>query len=178
MTATNEGVDFPPPPQVRPCIFCNGLVMWPRAQCPPCFQRQVGLALIVSRDTRLPLFYREYEGSRHDSKLFSEVIDDVFQSMASAVGNQTNMTVVFDKGMNGGEHIAAIDSWSAINFITTCSTRYSEDLIHVSLDKFAPVDIEHNKQLPDSDRLLAWRIKGEYWGQERTVVVAYNPFTA
>ena len=141
--------------------------------------RQIGLALLVSRDKRLPLFYREYEGNRHDSKLFLEVIDDVVQSMASAVkDHQANMTVVFDKGMNGGENIAAIAARSNINFIATYSTHYSEDLIHVGLNKFAPVESEHNKQLPESDRLLAWRTKGEYWGQERTAIVTYNPLTA
>ena len=33
--------------------------------------RQVGVALLVSRDGEIPLFYREYEGNRHDSKLFA-----------------------------------------------------------------------------------------------------------
>jgi transposase len=141
--------------------------------------RQIGLALLVSRDKRLPLFYREYEGNRHDSKLFLEVIDDVFQAMAGATKDQTNnMTVVFDKGMNGGENIAAIDARRNINFITTYSTHFSEDLIHVGLNKFTPVESERNKQLPEPDRLLAWRTKGEYWGQERAVVVTYNPLTA
>lgn len=32
--------------------------------------RQVGVALLVSRDNQLPFFYREYEGNCHDSKLF------------------------------------------------------------------------------------------------------------
>lgn len=137
--------------------------------------RQIGLALLVSRDKRLPLFYREYEGNRHDSKLFLEVIDDVFQSMTSAAKSQT-MTVVFDKGMNAEENIAAIDARSTINFITTYSTHYTEDLIHVGLDKFIPVDTKRNK--PESDRLLAWRTKGEYWGCLRTVIVTYNPLTA
>lgn len=145
--------------------------------------RQIGLALLVSRDKRLPLFYREYEGNRHDSKVFLEVIDDVFQSMSpSATGNQANMTVVFDKGMNSEDNIAAIDARDNINFITTYSTYYTEDLIHVGLDKFTPVDNEHNKQLTGScrqeDRLLAWRTEEEYWGRQRTVIVTYNPLTA
>ena len=142
--------------------------------------RQIGLALLVSRDKQLPLFYREYEGNRHDSKLFFEVIDDVFQAMTNAGKNQANMTmtVVFDKGMNGEDNILAIDARSDINFITTYSTYYSEELIHVDLNKFAPVETEHNKQLAEPDRLLAWRTRGEYWGQERTVIVTYNPLTA
>jgi len=139
--------------------------------------RQIGLSLLVSRDKRLPLFYREYEGNRHDSRLFLEVIDDVFQSMTNATTGQT-MTVVFDKGMNSGENIAAIDARDHINFITTYSTHFAEDLIHVGLNRFTPVETRNNESGREDDRLLAWRTKGEYWGLERTVIVTYNPLTA
>lgn len=144
--------------------------------------RQIGVALLVSRDKRIPLFYREYEGNRHDSKLFLKIIDELFETLKCHVGENARITVVFDKGMNSDENIAEIDAQEKINFITTYSTYYSEDLIHVDLSKFRPVDTEKNCKLHennrDDDRLVAWRTKGEYWGQERTVVVTYNPLTA
>jgi transposase len=84
--------------------------------------------------------------------------------------------------MNSEENIAEIDKQENINFITTYSTYYAEDLIHVDLSRFRPVDSEKNRKLHendrDDDRLVAWRTQGEYWGQERTVVVTYNPLTA
>ncbi len=43
--------------------------------------RQVGVALLVSRDNRLPLFYQEYEGNRHDSKVFHEILRQVISAM-------------------------------------------------------------------------------------------------
>ncbi len=144
--------------------------------------RQVGVALLVSRDQRLPLYYREYEGNQHDSTVFGQVIEDVFSALRHAVGDRAAMTVVFDKGMNAEDNIAAIDVRENLHFITTYSTHYCDDLIHVSLDKFMPVKTKKNRKLDEKgrhlDRLMAWRTTGEYWGRQRTVIVTYNPLTA
>jgi len=144
--------------------------------------RQIGVALLVSRDKRIPLYYREYEGNRHDARVFSQTIEDMFSVMHDAVGKNGILTVVFDKGMNSEENIAIIDSRKDINFITTYSTYFAEHLVHVSMDKFTVVDTVKNRKLTregkKDDRLLAWRTRGEYWGRERTVVVTYNPLTA
>ena len=129
--------------------------------------RQIGLALLVSRDKRIPLYYKEYEGNRHDSKVFLQIIEGVFTAMHASVGEKATLTVVFDKGMNSKDNIAAIDARKDINFITTYSTYYSEHLIHVNLDQFEPVDTGRNRKLAekgkDDDRLTAWRTEGEYW---------------
>ncbi len=144
--------------------------------------RQVGLALLVSRKEHMPLYYKEYEGNRHDSKVFLQIIEDVFRAMRGFAGEDATLTVVFDKGMNSEDNIVAIDARENINFITTYSTYYSEHLIHVDPDKFEPVDTIRNRKLAqegkEDDRLTAWRTEGEYWGRQRTVVVTYNPLTA
>ena len=144
--------------------------------------RQVGIALLVSRDKRIPLYYREYEGNRHDSKVFLQVMEDMFMAMRKSAGADVTLTVVFDKGMNSEENIGAIDEREDINFITTYSPYFAEHLIHVDLDTFTVVDTNKNRKLTregkEDDRLLAWRTQGEYWGRERTVVVTYNPLTA
>ena len=144
--------------------------------------RQVGVALLVSRDNRIPLFYREYEGNRHDSKLFLRVMNEVFATMCDVAGENGKMTIVFDKGMNSEDNIAAIDAHERINFITTYSTYYAEELIHVDRAKFQPVDMDKNRELREKgradDQITAWRTIGEYWGRERAVVVTYNPLTA
>jgi transposase len=144
--------------------------------------RQVGLALLVSRDKRLPFFYKEYEGNRHDSKVFLQMVDDVFEAMEEGAQQQAELTIVFDKGINSEDNISAIDAREHVHFITTYSTYFSEELLHVPLKQFQPVDTHKNKELVrkgrKDDLLLAWRTSGSYWGQERTVVVTYNPLTA
>ena len=58
--------------------------------------RQIGLALLVDRETHLPLYYRTYEGQAHDSKLFRRVIDEMFGVMCGFNQTKQRLTVVFD----------------------------------------------------------------------------------
>jgi transposase len=144
--------------------------------------RQVGVALLVSRDNQLPFFYHAYEGNCHDSKLFGSIVDAVISSMKSSAGNQCRLTIVFDKGMNSDDNITAIDANPGINFITCYSPYFAPELIHVKLSKFSVADTAKNRELQETgatdDLLLVWRTTGEYWGKERAVVVTYNPRTA
>ncbi len=144
--------------------------------------RQVGVALLVSRKTEMPLFYREYEGNRHDSKVFARVMDDVIEAMRGAGNKNADITVVFDKGMNAEENIESVDAQKRIHFITSYSLYFAEELAQVDRSRFSIVDTPKNQELRDKGReddlLTAWRTKGKYWGRERTVVVTYNPLTA
>jgi transposase len=142
--------------------------------------RQVGEALLVSREGEIPLFYREYEGNRHDSKLFARILDEVFSAMKRSFAG--DLTVVFDKGMNSEDNIATIDAKDGMHFITTYSPSYAEELIRVKRAEFKPVETQKNLHLEKigkgEDRLVAFRTSGEFWGKERTVVVTFNPLTA
>jgi len=144
--------------------------------------RQVGLALLVSREARLPLYYREYEGNRHDSKVFGRIMDELFAAMRELCGPQAQLTIVFDKGMNAQENIEKIDASDGLHFITTYSTYFGQKFLRVRLSDFKPVDSARNRELErlgkEDDRILAWRGTGDFWGQERSVVVTYNPRTA
>lgn len=144
--------------------------------------RQIGLALLVSRDKRIPFFYKTYEGNRHDSTVFLDVTDELISAMRKETGSGTALTIAFDKGMNSEENIAAIDTRKDVHFITTYSTYFGEDLAVVKLDNFMPLDTPKNKKLAQKgqhhDQLQAWRTTGEYWGKKRTVIVTYNPLTA
>lgn len=144
--------------------------------------RQIGVALLVSRDGRLPLFYREYEGNRHDSRLFARIMKDVTGAMKNLGRDDAGLTIVFDKGMNSEENLEALDGTPGLHFITTYSPHYAEEFMRVKLDAFVPVDSPRNRELEregkEDDRILAWRGKGVLWGKERSIVVTYNPLTA
>ena len=113
--------------------------------------RQVGVALLVARDTRLPVFYREYEGNRHDSKLFLRVMQELFTAMDAVGDGSGELTLVFDKGMNAEDNFALIDGNPRLHFITTYSTYYAEELIHIDRQKFQVVDTANNRRLRDQD---------------------------
>jgi len=145
--------------------------------------RQIGVALMVARDTQLPFFYKEYEGNRHDSKEFLEILEPVVSAMQQTLGGEDKeLTIVFDKGMNSEDNIAIIDTMPRVHFITTYSPHYAEHLIRVKLSYFGVVDTPRNRELQslgrEDDRLVAFRTQGEYWGKARTVIVTYNPLTA
>ena len=144
--------------------------------------RQVGIALLVSRDTQMPLFYKPYEGNRHDSKVFHRTLEEVRASMQSTKKAGAHLTLVFDKGMNSEANIALIDAHDDLHFITTYSTYFAEELVQVDLSRFEAVETPKNQELKrvgrEEDILVAWRTTGELWGRSRTVVVTYNPRTA
>jgi transposase len=144
--------------------------------------RQVGLGLLVSRDSRLPLYYRVYPGNMHDSKLFHELMDEMFAVACGLHQTKRRLTVVIDKGMNAEDNYAFIDEHACIHFVTTYSTYFAEELAVTPLEKFEPLDIDRNRRLEREgktrDRLLAYRTRGQYWGRDRAVIVTHNPVTA
>jgi transposase len=141
--------------------------------------RQVGLGLLVARDSRLPLYYSVYPGNIHDSKHFESIMDEMFGVVCGLNKTKERLTVVIDKGMNAEDNYSWIDEHSRMHFITTYSTYFAQDLAETPLKLFEPVDIAYNRRLieqdKENDKILAYRTKGEYWGKERTVIVTYNP---
>ena len=144
--------------------------------------RQIGLGLLVARDSRLPLYYTVYPGNVHDSKHFEAIMDEMFGIVCGLNRTKERLTVVIDKGMNSDGNYAWIDEHSRIHFVTTYSTYFAQGLAATPLDRFEMVDIEKNKHLIKKgcrqECLLAFRTKGKYWGKQRTVVVTYYPRTA
>jgi hypothetical protein len=144
--------------------------------------RQVGVGLLVDRNTQLPLYYRAYEGNKHDSNLFHEVIDEMFGALCGFNKTKQRLTVVFDKGMNSDENIEFIDEATRIHFITTYSPYFVEDLAATDIKKFSPLAIRGNIQKEKdgrpADKMSAFRTEYELWGKQRTVVVTHNPLNA
>ena len=144
--------------------------------------RQIGLGLLVARESRLPLYYKVYPGNLHDSRLFRAVMDEMFGIVCGLNRTKERLTVVIDKGMNSEANYAWIDEHSRIHFVTTYSTYFAEELATIPMDYFEPVDIEKNRRFEkdgkEGDCLLAYRTDGFYWGKKRAVVVTHNPVTA
>jgi len=145
------------------------------------YLRQIGLALLVDKATKLPLFYREYKGNEHDSKVFHRIIDEMFKVLCRLNHTKSRMTVVFDKGMNSEDNIAFIDNHHQIHFITTYSTYFVQELARKDIKHFKSIKIRHNTGFEDKnsteDFLLAYRTELKLWGRKRVVVVVFNPAT-
>jgi transposase len=141
--------------------------------------RQIGLGLLVARDSRLPIYYSVYPGNIHDSKHFEAIMDEMFGVACGLNKTKERLTVVIDKGMNAPDNYAWIDGHERVHFITTYSTYFAQDLAATPLERFEPVDTPANRQLMaqamPSECLLAYRTRGAYWGKQRAVIVTYNP---
>ncbi len=59
--------------------------------------RQVGLALLVTRDFQIPLFHKVYEGNTPDVSLFPDLAKELV-ARHRQLDAQTRATLVFDKG--------------------------------------------------------------------------------
>jgi transposase len=114
--------------------------------------RQVGLGLLVTRGSRLPLYYCVYPGNLHDSRQFAAVMDEMFGVVCGLDNTKERLTVVIDKGMNSEGNFAWIDEHSRIHFVTTYSTYFAQDLASLHLDEFEPADTKKNRRLTQDDR--------------------------
>ena len=144
--------------------------------------RQIGLGLLVARDSRLPLYYSVYPGNTHDSKHFEAVMDEMFGVVCGLDKTKERLTVVIDKGMNADANYAWIDDHPRMHFITTYSTYFAQELAATPLDRFEPADTAENRRYieegQEEECLLVYRTRGEYWGKERTVLVTHTPASA
>jgi transposase len=144
--------------------------------------RQIGLGMLVARDSKLPLYYSVYPGNMHDSKHFESIMDEMFGVVCGLNKTKERLTVVIDKGMNSEDNFSWIDEHSRIHFVTTYSTYFAQELAATPIDQFEVLDTPRNRYLIREERSnecsLAYRTRGEYWGKERAVVVTYNPRTA
>ncbi|MBC7231334.1 MAG: transposase, partial [Actinobacteria bacterium] len=98
--------------------------------------RQVGLGLLVERESGLPLWWCAYPGNLHDSRLFSSVISEFFPIVEGLAGTKERLTLVMDKGMNSGANYAVIDEHRRIHFVTTYSLLYAPELARVPLSRY------------------------------------------
>lgn len=144
--------------------------------------RQVGLGLLVSRDSRLPLYYTVYPGNRHDSKEFGRAMDEMFGVVLGLGGTKQRLTIVIDKGMNSEDNFNWIDGNQQVHFVTAYSPYFAQDLAETPLEKFHPVNTRKNRALAkkglDHEQIVAYRTTGEFWGKDRSVVVTHYPRTA
>lgn len=144
--------------------------------------RQIGLGLLVDRESRLPLFYSVYPGNVHDSRHFGAVMDEMFGVVCGLNRTKAGITVVIDKGTNSESNYSWIDEHSKIHFVTNYSTYFASELAETPLERFEVTDIPKNRRLTDEgcpeECELSYRTAGECWGRERSVVVTHNPRTA
>jgi len=129
--------------------------------------RHIGLALAVDRDHGLPLFHRLYSANEHDSKVFSRILESMYDQIAQVTSDKKAVTLVFDKGNNSAAAIESLDE-SRHHFIGSRSPYHHKDLCRRPLDDFREL------RLDDSRGVLVLETTEELYGKPRRVILTYN----
>src|SRR5713101_3430786 len=130
--------------------------------------RIVGLALLVTQDSHIPLLHQVYAGNTHDAPTFGSVTETLVARYRLFTQHVEGITLVYDKGNNSADNQATLDQ-SPYHFVGSLSPAQHPDLLRIPRARFEALEGE------DLDGVLAWRTRKHVLGAERTLVVTYNP---
>lgn len=129
--------------------------------------RIVGLALVVTRHFKIPIFHQPYEGNISDSTQFPGVVCALAERFRMLSKECQELTLVFDKGNNSQDGLlfAQIEH---MHFVGSLTYAEQPDLLDVSLEKFEQVSEE---RWPG---VRAYRTCTMAMGQEWPCVVTFS----
>ena len=125
--------------------------------------RQVGLAMVVTRNDMIPLFHHTYQGNLADAKVFSTVIETIKDRMNGLGFDSNKHTMVFDRGNNSRDNMAMVERLS-LHYVGALTPYHHKQLVEDAMCNFQEHDV-------DGGKMQVYRDKRVIWGQERTVVV-------
>lgn len=125
--------------------------------------RQVGLAMVVTRNDMIPVFHHTYEGNMADTAVFSAVLETIKDRMDALGLDREKHTVVFDRGNNSRSNMALVQRLS-LHYVGALTPYHHKELVSEAVDNFTQYDV-------DGSTMQVYRDKRVIWQQERTVVV-------
>jgi len=125
--------------------------------------RQVGLALVVTKDDMIPLFHLTYEGNLNDSTVFKKVISVVVKRMDELGLDLKKHTIVFDRGNNSKNNLEILESLKLF-YVGALTAYHHPSIIEDAYENFESVIIGEAV-------IKAHRQRKIIWEKDRTVVV-------
>ncbi len=126
--------------------------------------RQVGVALLCSREDGVPLWHRTYGGNVADATCFSEVLPKLRRRMMDLGRDLNTLTIVYDKGNVSHQNQRSIDR-RKIHYVTALTVASQRKLVDAANPLLAPV------RLAPDQTVMAYRTKARIWEAPRTAVV-------
>ena len=127
--------------------------------------RQVGLALLVTREFQVPLFHRVYPGNIPDVSLFPEIAGELIAQHNNVLGANGEATLVFDKGNVSDDAMEPLVV-SATHFVAALQGNRTADFLATPLEQFEDIAGLPGTQAFASEAML--------WGTRCRVVVVYT----
>jgi len=125
--------------------------------------RQVGLAMVVSKENYIPLFHHSYQGNLHDCTVFREVVEKIKNRMQSLGLSLEKHTLVFDRGNNSMKNLSAVKSLG-FYYVGALTPYHHKDIIDRATENMSTIRI-------NNETLAVWREKSIVWEEERTILV-------
>ena len=123
--------------------------------------KQIGLAMLVSRDSHVPLFHEAYPGNVHDTREFGLVIEELAKRLREFSTSCRDITLVFDKGNNSASNIGMCEGF---HYVGSLVPSQHSDLLAVPLEKYA--------DLPSKDK--AYLTTKKVYGKEHVICLAFS----
>jgi len=128
--------------------------------------KQICMGLAVSEDN-VPFMHEVYEGNKHDSKIFPELLDALTERLTNLKINTKNLILIFDKGNNSQINIENV--MSEMHIVASAKHSQAEELLYVPLE-----DYKYLYTNSKGNEIYGYRKKYEFFGQEFTTVVLYS----
>jgi transposase len=126
--------------------------------------RQIGVALMVSREDQFPLFHKTYRGNKNDITVFKEVFPALLHRLKSLAKELADITVIFDKGNNSKDNFRKLDSEEGLFYVGSLVPSYFKDLIAEANRGFTTIQVR-------DEEISVFRKREQIWGKERTCVI-------
>ena len=125
--------------------------------------RQVGLAMVVTREDMIPLFHLTYQGNMNDTKVFRAVIKEIKNRLKELGLDVEKHTLIFDRGNNSKKNMAIVRDLH-LHYVGALTPYHHKKLINEAIDNLEELDV-------DGNIIQVYRDKRVVWQEERTVVV-------
>jgi len=125
--------------------------------------KQICMGLAVSEDN-IPFMHEVYEGNKHDSKIFPELLDVLTERLTNLEITTEDMILVFDKGNNSQLNVK--DVMLEMHIVASAKHNQAEELLNVPLE-----DYKYLYTNSKGNKIYGYRNKNEFFGKEFTTVV-------
>lgn len=125
----------------------------------------LGFGLAVSQHN-IPFIHKLYEGSKPDSKIFTAITDRI---MAVLKGfDIEELVAIFDKGNNSKDNMGGLK----MSFVGSLQRKQAKELLDIPLSSYTKLYKNSREH-----EIYGYRTRKRVFGEEYTVVVAYNEHT-
>ena len=129
--------------------------------------RQLGVALLCTRDEGVPLLHRTYGGEVHDARSFADLLPTIRERLVEIGRDLQSLTMVYDKGNVSRANQERVDA-SAIHYVASLAVSNQRSLIAEANSHLESI------KLSEEEFLQAYRTRRKIWGAERTVLVVVS----